>query len=820
MPTELPSDSKFEIGHVLFVDIVGYSKLLIEEQKERLHQLTNIVLATEQVREAPNEQLIRLPTGDGMALVFRNSSEEPARCALEIAEELKKDPEVAVRMGIHSGPVSEVSDVSGRSNLAGAGINLAQRVMDCGDAGHILVSQHVADDLMQYRQWAARLHDLGECEVKHGVRLRVANLYTDEIGNPTRPVKFKSPRRSRGPGAKKAKAARKPEIVPHKTGPRLAALSWIGIALFILILVGGGLWFFRSSPSPAQHRSVASPSGPRPVINVPEKSIAVLPFENLSSNKENAYFADGVQDEILTNLARIADLKVISRTSVMQYRTDTARNLREIGKQLGVAHLLEGSVQRADGRIRVNAQLIDARSDAHLWAQTYDRDLADVFAIQSEVAKAIADQLQAKILPAEKQTLATQPTKDIAAYDLYLRGAELIDRALNGDTPRNDLSDGIAFLEQAIARDPGFFRAYCKLAQAHGQFYLAAGDHTAARLASAGEATQAALRLQPDAPEAHLALASYLYSKLDYDGARAQIEIARRNLPNEPTIFELSGYIDRRQGRSAESTRNLERALELDPNNIVVLQQIAESYDQLREYHREIAVLDRVLALRPKDSSARLSRAQVEVRWKADPKPLHDLIESLLQENRESGHSFAGTRVFLALAERDAESGLRALADLDSETFGPDALQHPVAYGEGVFARLKGDVAAAEMHFLVARAKQAKIVEAQPDYGPALCVLGEIDAALGRKEDALREGRRAADLTPLTKDAINGKHIMARLAAIYGWVGEKDLAIEQLTRVVETTGGPSYGVLRLFPDWDPLRGDPRFEKIVASLAPK
>jgi len=362
-------------------------------------------------------------------------------------------------------------------------------------------------------------------------------------------------------------------------------------------------------------------------------------------------------------------------------------------------------------------------------------------------------------------------------------------------------------------------RAYCKLAEVHDQLYLGAGDHTAARLASAGEAVNAALRLQPDAPEAHLALARHLYSKLDYEGARTEIEIARRNLPNEPRIFECAGYIDRRQGRWPESTRNLERALELDPNNTVILQQIAESYDNLREYAKAVAALNRVLALRPKDFDTRLTRAQIEILWKANPKPLHELIETFLRDNPHSGTGIAGFRIFLALSERDAEGGQQALADLAKETYGPDALQHPPAYGEGVFARLKGDTVAAETHFLKARALQQNVVEAQPDYGPALCVLGEIDAALGRKEDALREGRRAAELLPPTKDSINGVHIMARLGLIYAWVGEKDLAIDQLTRAMQFPGAPTYGVLRLFPDWDPLRGDPRFEKLVESLAP-
>src|SRR5437762_713577 len=375
MASAASSGVKLEIGHVLFIDIVGYSKLLITEQNELLSRLSDVVHETEQFRSAEAEgKLVRLPTGDGMALVFRNSPEAPVQCALELSTGLKAHPELKVRMGIHSGPVNEVADVNERANITGAGINLAQRVMDCGDAGHILLSKHVADDLEQYPRWRPHLHDLGECEVKHGVRVSVVNLYTDELGNSELPDKFKRP--DVGAAVPAAKEGR-----PKSTIPKWAMIG----AVVALIVMGFLLWEKRT-----------------PTISAaPDKSIAVLPFENLSEEKANAFFADGVQDEILTDLAKIADLKVISRTSVMQYKTGLQRNLREIGQQLGVAHLLEGSVQRAANKIRVNAQLIDARNDAHLWAQTYDRDLADVFAIQSELAEQIADQLQARLSPNE-----------------------------------------------------------------------------------------------------------------------------------------------------------------------------------------------------------------------------------------------------------------------------------------------------------------------------------------------------------------------------------------------------------------------------------
>jgi len=439
MTPEPDNQLRLEIGHVLFIDIVGYSKLLIEEQKERLGQLTKIVLGTAQVRDSTDEQLVRLPTGDGMALVFRHSAEEPARCALEVSEALRKHPEIPVRMGVHSGPVSEVTDVSGRSNLAGAGINMAQRVMDCGDAGHILVSQHVADDLMQYRQWAPRLRDLGECEVKHGVRLHLVNLYAEPLGNPEVPEKFRQ-------GKEMAQTA----VTARASGRNKLLLVVLGIVIFFFICLAIVALIFAPAVMKSLSRQGAvmpPPSAPSATAStVPEKSIAVLPFENLSSDKENAFFTDGVQDEILANLAKVADLKVISRTSGMLYKSGSPRNLSEIGQQLGVAHVLEGSVQRAGNNVRVMAQLIDARTDRHLWAQTYDRDLADVFAIQSEIAKTIADQLQAKLSPKEKSAIIERPTSDLTANDLFLRAKELI---VNPSRERENYLKAVQLLDQA-----------------------------------------------------------------------------------------------------------------------------------------------------------------------------------------------------------------------------------------------------------------------------------------------------------------------------------------------------------------------------------
>jgi adenylate cyclase len=489
MTAESSSDVKFEIGHVLLIDIVGYSELLIHEQRERLQVLNEIVRSTAQFRASDvSGMLVRIPTGDGMALIFRDSLESPVRCALEIGKTIKSHPEIQVRMGIHSGPVSEVTDVNERANIAGAGINMAQRVMDCGDAGHILLSRHVAEDLEQYRQWQPCLHDLGECEVKHGIHVHVVNLYTEELGNPEMPEKLKQ-------AAEAGKAAAAISAPIEKPAARRWAM--IGAVILMVAVIVTGLLIFVTKRSPTGIIT-STPTG--------EKSIAVLPFENLSRDPDNAFFTDGVQDEILTDLAKIADLKVISRTSVMQYKNTATRNVAEIAQALKVAHVLEGSVQRSANRVRVSAQLIDARNDTHVWAEKYDRDLADVFAI-----------------------------------------------------------------------------------------------HAA---------------------------------------------------------------------------------------------------------------------------------------------------------------------------------------------------------------------------FMTARAETEKLVRAQPGNVRPLSMLALIDAELWEKEKAIREGRTACDMLPVAKDAIEGVQLITNLARIYAFTGEKDLALEELDTVSKLPYGPSYGELRLDPGWDSLRGDPRFEKIVASLAPK
>jgi TolB-like protein/Tfp pilus assembly protein PilF len=787
MSAEIKKEIQLEIAHVLFIDTVGYSKLLIDDQRELQQQLNQIVRGTEQFRAAEAAgKLVRLPTGDGMALVFFTSPAAPVQCALEISDALRNHSQLRLRMGINTGPVSGVADVNDKSNIAGAGINMAQRLMDVGDAGHILLSKRAAEDLVQYRQWEPDLHDLGEFEVKHGVKISIVNLYTDKLGNPQMPEKLKQ-------------FSRKQKF------KRTLVLLLLAVALAM-----GALMLLRQRPKPSSL-----------MAGIPEKSIAVLPFENLSSDKENAYFTDGVQDEILTDLAKIADLKVISRTSVMQYKSGLARNLREIGQQLGVAHLLEGSVQRAGGKVRVNAQLIDARNDAHLWAQTYDRDLADVFAIQSEVAQAIADQLNAKLSPEEKAAIKQPPTADLVAYDLYVR-AQALRAATSFNTQLKDnLLQAAHLLEQAIARDPMFFLAYCRLAEAHDLIYFFGNDHTPARLALADTAIQAALRLRPDSGEAHLALAEHLYRGFrNYERALAELTLARRSLPNDPLVFELTGFITRRQGHWEESAANLKRALELDPRNLFFLQQLSFNYQFQRRYRDLAAVLDRGLKLVPSDPDTRVARALIDLQERADPRPAHATIEAVVAEDPAAAKTIAERWLFIALCERDNLAVSRALAVVPPEGLSLGSTWSPRAYWEALAARARGDATVARAAFTTARAEVEKTMREQPDYAQGLTVLGLIDAGLGRKDDAIREGRRAVELVPISKDALDGTDMMLNLTIIYAWTGEKDLALKQLAEAAQVPSTLTYGWLRLHPDWDPLRGDPRFAKIVASLAPK
>ena len=517
-----------------------------------------------------------------MALVFHRSAEEPLNCALEISRALKAHPELPLRMGVHSGPVTAVTDVNDTTSVAGAGINMAQRVMDCGDTGHILVSRHLAEDLEQYAHWKPHLHDMGECEVKHGVRVHLVNLYTDELGNRALPEKFKQKRQKSAPTF-----FRKPKNV--------ALLICSGFVILALAM------FFLTREGAARRA---------------EKSIAVLPFENLSDDKENAYFAGGIQDDVLTNLARIGDLKVISRTSTMQYKGNP-RNVREIGKILDVAAVLEGSVRRSGNRVRVNVQLINTSNDEHIWAEDYDRELTDIFALQSDLALQIASTLQTKLSPIERARLKQRPTKSAEAYLIYLEAQDALGRSQSGP----DLEKVAQLYERAVQADPSFALAFAQLSYVEGTIYQGIADPIA--LEKARAAANEALRLQPDLPEAHLAL-GYIYYRANHDYERAlrELAVAKAGLPNDPDIFLVIGSIKRRQGKWSESTADLKKAASLSPKSSILWTNLAINYQALRDFPAAASAFDRGAAADPNFFMTRCLRArlisigkEIRVRW-------------------------------------------------------------------------------------------------------------------------------------------------------------------------------------------------------------
>lgn len=587
---------------------------------------------------------------------------------------------------------------------------------------------------------------------------------------------------------------------------RLAALAAL---LFVLV---AGVFF-------AGHQTAPMGAAPSP-DQIPRKSVAVLPFENLGGDAENAAFTVGMQEQVLNDLAKVSELKVISRASAMQYQAGGSRNVREIGQQLRVAYVLEGSVGRVGEKVRVSARLRDAARDRQVWADTYERKQADVFAIQSDIAQAIARQLRTTLSPAEKVEIERQPTRDVSAFTLYTRGKALMDEARSGTDTEDSYFAGTELLEQAVARDPSFLVALCELAQAHALVFVSGIDNKPARYAAAEAAVAAARRLSPNSGATHLAAAHVLYAGLRYEEASAELELARRVLPNDPRIIEMGAYIHRRQGHWTESTSQFERALEFDPLNADLLQDVSSNYDVLHRYSDWTAVLDRAIALRPDRISLRLVRALVPMEERADTQPTRAVLEAAVKEDPSAAKSEMNSRMLLVFADRDFAGISDALADLGDGHYGNDWTRYGREFGEGLLARMTGNEAAARRAFGAARIKQLSIVEAQPSYGPAAAMLGFIEAGLGHKEEALRLGRRAVELLPPEKDSIRGPHMIAHLAMIAAWVGEKDLALEQMHLFEKITpAGFHYGRLTLDPMWDPLRGDPRFKAIVASHAP-
>src|SRR5438309_8189953 len=556
-----------EIAHVLFIDIVGYSKLSINDQHAAVEELNQLVRASEQFQRGEAAgRLLKIATGDGMALVFYTTPEAPAHSAVEISRALKEHPRLRLRMGIHSGPVSGVIDVNNRPNLAGAGLNMAQRVMDCGDAGHILLSKHVAEDLEEYDYWRPLLHELGACEVKHGMRVSIVSLYADQVGNPQLPKKFEALKK------------------------RSARMRWAAVtaALLALAAIVAAIAMFS-------HYRVRS------TLAEPEKSIAVLPLENLSEEKENAFFADGIQDELLSNLSKIKDLKVISRTSVMQYKSGITRNLREIARQLGVSNVVEGSVRRSGHHVRVSVQLIDALTDRHIWVHNYDRTLADSLALEGELATEIAAGVGATLSPQEKARVQAKPTNNTAAYDAYLRGRAFA----SGDPFDKPTVDGaIHSYQEAVKLDPTFVLAWARLSSVQSNSYWLGLDPSPARLAAAKDSLDHALALDPNLPETHLALGYYrYYGQRDFNGALAEFQLAEKNLPNNVDVLAAMGLIQRRLGHWDEAIAALRRVVELDPRNITLASALGITYVAVRHFSDALVIADHILTVDPTNAS-------------------------------------------------------------------------------------------------------------------------------------------------------------------------------------------------------------------------
>jgi len=779
-PTASSSDVKFEIGHVLFIDVVGYSKLLINEQSEQVQKLKEIVRGTEQVRLAEAEgKLLRLPTGDGGALVFRNSPEAPVLCALEISKALKSYLELRVRMGIHSGPVNEVTDLNEQANIAGAGINIAQRVMDCGDAGHILLSKHVADDLEQYPRWRPCLHEIGEFEVKHGVRLSLTNLYTDEVGNRLLPSKL-----ARGVKQKRWKMA----IIG---GTLLAIAVCVAFFVFHRISTNGGAAF----------------------SSIPEKSVAVLPFENLSDDKANAYFADGIQDEILTKLASVADLKVISRTSTAKYKSKP-EDLKTVSQQLGVANVVEGTVQRAADKVRVNVQLIDARADSHLWAKSYDGDIKDVFAVESEVSQEIADALQAKLSPNEVNTLATAPTKDMEAYDSFLKG-EYEEREAESSLKAEPFDRAASFYREALSRDPNFALAAARLAENRIFCHWFVRRLREAELPELKSLADHAVALGPNLAEAHLALGSfYYYGKLQFHEALEEFGKALKLQPNNVRALELSAYIYRRQGQLERALAELAKCEERDPQDGSLIRETAATYCALRMWPEAKRAASRSLALEPRGLSALATLFLSCLNGAGDLNEAKRALAMFPEPPRITNFLTVQSAIgpYIHVMERDFAGALKAC---ETKAADPDENRSRLVACVAIRV-LAGDMASAQGEIEQTRDLLERQLSDRPDDAFAMMQLSWANLALNREAVALRLAHQGTDLHPLEKDFLTGAAILTALAQIEARADQAGDAVTALRRLLAIPAGTivSIAQLKIDPVWDPIRNDSGFQQLL------
>jgi TolB-like protein/Tfp pilus assembly protein PilF len=776
MAAEVKREIQLEIGHVLFIDIVGYSKLSINDQKAAVDELTQIVRGTAEFKRADESQrLIKIATGDGMALVFYSTPEAPVRCAIEVTHALKDHPRLRLRMGVHSGPVSGVIDVTERSNLAGSGLNLAQRVMNCGDAGHILLSKHVAEDLEEFEEWRPLLHNLGACEVKHGTEISIVNLYGTDFGNPELPTTFRL-------------------IRQKNVGRRRIAVAAALIAGAVITV--GGIWFSRTRIAPT--------------LGAPEKSIAVLPFENLSEDKSNAYFATGIQNEILTRLAKIAALKVISHTSTQQYPSRPG-NLPEIARQLAVANVLEGSVQKAGDQVHINVQLIRAPTDEHLWAESYDRKLENIFSVEAEVAAAVAVALNAKLTGAEQKAVADKPTQNLAAYDAYLRGLSIEHQRYSYPSYRAAAAE----YRQAVQLDPKFALAWARLATIQSFLYFNGVDTNTNSAAAVKEAADQAMTLQPDLAEAWIAQGAYRYRVLrDFAGALQAYDEGRKRLPNLHLIYEFMAYVERRLGRWKEAEDHFNRAVVLDPQNYSLLFGIgAEFLNYLRRFDEAQAVLNRALEISPNDEGVLAAKANL---FQSQGR-LQEAAATLSQIPADSTLDLVTlVRSEQAILERrfdDASAVLQRKLALAKPGELPSTSSKSFTMQLGYCHEWAGRPD--EAHAAFVRALQA--FKPLPDAIVTPEALGLPDvlaltyAGLGEKEKALAQAKQA--VTDYGDDAISKPVAEVALAQIEARFGEFDAAIAALPHLLEVPNGITSALLRLDPMWDPLRNDPRYQKL-------
>src|SRR5262249_28945730 len=790
MAAEVKKEIQLEIAHVLFIDIVGYSKLSINEQSVAVDELTQIVRATEQFQKAEaSERLIKIATGDGMALVFYTSPEAPVRCAVELSRALKDHPQLGLRMGVHSGPVSGVIDVTGRTNLAGAGLNLARRVMECGDAGHILVSKHVAEDLEEYDEWRPRLHDLGTCEVKHGVRIGIANLYDNEVGSSQLPTKLQV-------------------IKKHRALVRWAEV--VGV-LLVLAAIATAFVFLLRRPTRSASASV-------------EKSIAVLPFENLSEEKGNAYFAEGIKDEILTKLAAVHDLKVISRTSTAKYQS-RPDNLKSVAQELGVSTVLEGAVQKAGDKVRVNVQLIDARADTHLWAKSYDRDLKDVLAVESEVSQEIVEALQANLSPSESHVLASAGRRDTEAYDLFLRGEYEFHQATSTLVAGDAYDRADVLYQQALARDPNFVEAAAALARTRLWRHWFVSPLSSLQVEEVKSIMDHSLTLAPNLPEARLALGLFFYwGHRQYENALTEFHRTLELQPNNALARTYSAAVYRRRSEWKRSLTDLQRAEELDPRDAQNPANIGVTYVALRLWKDAERAELRALAIDPHNALAATFLANIRLNATGDvdsaKRALNGFPDAIRITSPRGATAGGDVTVIIALPVY-----LDVIQRRFTDAF--DALERGAVNDDR--RRLQQLIARLAIRMLAGQPEAAKAggeealalfesrFRERPDDPFAATELSWVYLALGRNADALRLSRQAGDLMPLEKDALSGPSFQVGLAQIEARAGEPEEAIKRLRRLLSIPAGVVVSIARLKidPVWDPIRNRPDFQQLLS-----